>query len=70
MQIYEQELTVTQQDIDVRHHVNNVRYVEWVQDMAQAQWDIKSSEAIRQQYYWVMISHLQNTRYDLKSNFA
>ncbi|SDS52083.1 acyl-CoA thioester hydrolase [Formosa sp. Hel1_31_208] len=57
MQIHEQELTVTQDDLDSRNHVNNVRYVQWVQDMAEAHWLLKSSEAIRQQYYWVMISH-------------
>ncbi|WP_204345399.1 acyl-CoA thioesterase [Psychroserpens algicola] len=57
MQIHEQELKVTQADLDARNHVNNVRYVKWVQDIAEAHWVLKSSESIRQQYYWVMISH-------------
>ncbi|OUS00751.1 thioesterase [Flavobacteriales bacterium 33_180_T64] len=57
MQIHEHELIVSKEDLDVRNHVNNVRYVEWVQDMAEAQWVLKSSEDIRQHYYWVMISH-------------
>lgn len=57
MQIYEQELTVTESHLDSRNHVNNVRYVEWVQDIAEAHWLLKSSENIRQDYYWVMISH-------------
>ncbi|MCK8481159.1 acyl-CoA thioesterase [Psychroserpens algicola] len=57
MQIHEQELKVTQADLDARNHVNNVRYVKWVQDIAEAHWILKSSETIRQQHYWVMISH-------------
>nr|WP_321236483.1 thioesterase family protein [uncultured Psychroserpens sp.] len=57
MQNYQQELIVTKQDIDERRHVNNVRYVEWVQDVAKLDWDLKSSEATRNKYYWVMISH-------------
>ncbi|MDG5491756.1 thioesterase family protein [Psychroserpens sp. SPM9] len=57
MQIYEQELSVTQADLDARQHVNNVRYVQWVQDIAEAHWLLKSPETIRSQFYWVMISH-------------
>jgi len=57
MQIYEQELIVIESHLDSRNHVNNVRYVEWVQDIAEAHWLLKSSENIRQDYYWVMISH-------------
>lgn len=57
MQIHEQQLTVSTSDLDSRNHVNNVRYVKWVQDIAEAHWLLKTSEEIRQNYYWVMISH-------------
>jgi acyl-CoA thioester hydrolase len=57
MQIHKQELTVSQSDLDSRNHVNNVRYVKWVQDLAEAHWLLKTSEDIRRSYYWVMISH-------------
>lgn len=57
MQTYEQELTVTTNHLDLRNHVNNVQYVHWVQDIAATHWLLKSSEAIRAQFYWVMISH-------------
>ncbi|MEH6536207.1 MAG: thioesterase family protein [Psychroserpens sp.] len=57
MQIHEQELIVTTDDLDSRHHVNNVRYIEWVQDIAEAHWLLKSSQETRKAYYWVMISH-------------
>ena len=57
MQIHEQQLTVTKAHLDHRQHVNNVRYVEWVQNIAEEHWLLKSTDAIRQTFYWVMISH-------------
>ncbi len=64
MESFEQELIVSQQDIDDRNHVNNVRYVEWVQDVAKADWTLKASEKTQQNFYWVMISHhIQSTSF-------
>lgn len=57
MQIHQKDLVVTEAHLDSRNHVNNVQYVQWVQDMAEAHWNLKSSEDTRAQYYWVMISH-------------
>lgn len=57
MQIHETEHVVKKEDLDDLNHVNNVRYVQWVQDAAEAHWNLRSSEAIRKDYYWVMISH-------------
>jgi acyl-CoA thioester hydrolase len=57
MKIHEQELTVLKTHLDAIDHVNNVRYVEWVQNLAEAHWNLYTTEAVRQQYYWVMISH-------------
>ena len=31
--------TVISQDLDDLMHVNNVRYVQWVQDLAKAHWE-------------------------------
>ena len=37
MQTFETQLrTVTAKDLDELNHVNNVRYVQWVQDMCQS----------------------------------
>ncbi len=57
MQIHEIELIVKEKDLDKLNHVNNVRYVQWVQDAAEAHWKLRSTEAIRKDFYWVMISH-------------
>lgn len=57
MQIHEIEHIVKEDDLDTLNHVNNVRYVQWVQDAAEAHWNLRSSESIRKNFYWVMISH-------------
>lgn len=57
MQTFETTLVVTQNDLDELNHVNNIRYVEWVQDIAKAHWLANASPDIINDYYWVMLSH-------------
>lgn len=57
MQSYEKHIVVKQDDIDQRSHVNNVHYVEWVQDIAQEHWESKTDASILDSYYWIMLSH-------------
>ena len=57
MQIFEQSITVTQDDLDDLNHVNNVRYVQWVQDIAKAHWMQNTSKDILDSYFWVVVSH-------------
>ncbi|MFD2917965.1 acyl-CoA thioesterase [Psychroserpens luteus] len=57
MQTYKQELTVTKDHLDHLNHVNNIEYVRWVQDIAEAHWNSKTTEDIRNTYYWVLLSH-------------
>lgn len=57
MKAFEQQLIVSPKDIDERNHVNNVRYVEWVQEVAKADWTLKASAKTQQNFYWVMLSH-------------
>ncbi|MFG6687355.1 acyl-CoA thioesterase [Mariniflexile sp. HNIBRBA6329] len=57
MQTFETTLTVIQKDLDELNHVNNIRYVEWVQDIAKAHWLKNASPKITKEYYWVMLSH-------------
>jgi acyl-CoA thioester hydrolase len=60
MQIHEQELTVTIDHLDALNHVNNIEYVRWVEDIAAAHWDSKTTKNIRNTYYWVLLSqHIQ-----------
>lgn len=57
MQIYSKEITVTASDLDELQHVNNVQYVQWVQDIAEAHWTAKASKAILNNYFWVLLNH-------------
>ena len=57
MQIFQKEITVSQTDLDQLNHVNNVRYVQWVQDIAEAHWLQNVTKDILDNYFWVLISH-------------
>ena len=57
MQIFEKYITVTTNDLDSLNHVNNIKYVIWVQDIAKAHWEIASSEILKKKYFWVLIEH-------------
>ncbi|GAA4885453.1 acyl-CoA thioesterase [Flaviramulus aquimarinus] len=57
MNTYEITLVVTKEYIDDLNHVNNVHYVQWVQNIAKAHWQSKASEDIQTQYSWFLMSH-------------
>ncbi|MBT8244382.1 MAG: acyl-CoA thioesterase [Winogradskyella sp.] len=57
MQTLQKKITVTKADLDQLNHVNNVRYVQWVQDIAEAHWLQNASEKLLDDYYWVLVKH-------------
>jgi len=57
MQTFEKLITVTETDLDDLNHVNNVCYVQWVNDIAKFHWQQNASENMINKYFWVMISH-------------
>lgn len=57
MKSFQKQHTVTQKDLDSLKHVNNVQYVQWVQDIAEAHWKSKVSKSIDEMFFWVMIKH-------------
>jgi acyl-CoA thioesterase FadM len=54
MQHYEHLITVQPADIDVMNHVNNVVYVQWVQDAASAHWRAYAPQEMLGKYNWVV----------------
>ena len=50
-------LAVTESDIDVQGHVNNVVYLRWVQDVAIAHWEAVATETMRANTVWVVRRH-------------
>jgi acyl-CoA thioester hydrolase len=55
--IFEHVLTVSSADIDNLNHVNNVVYLQWVQDIASAHWNSIASEEMQKKYSWVVLKH-------------
>ena len=54
---YEYSLTVLEKDLDALNHVNNVVYLQWVNDISEKHWNRLASEAIRKKYFWVVLRH-------------
>ncbi|MEM6394874.1 MAG: thioesterase family protein [Bacteroidota bacterium] len=50
-------ITVVDSDIDELNHVNNIRYLQWVQDISKAHWYKVVSDEVAAQYVWVVVSH-------------
>jgi acyl-CoA thioester hydrolase len=57
MKIFEQTITVLQQHLDDLNHVNNVVYLQWVQDVAAAHWNSLAPAELKQKYSWVVLKH-------------
>ncbi len=57
MQTFEKIITVSKSDLDQLNHVNNVRYVQWVQDIAEAHWLQNATKNILDHFFWVLIRH-------------
>jgi acyl-CoA thioester hydrolase len=54
---FEQTFTVKPSDIDRQGHVNNVRYVQWIQDVAVAHWQRAASVEQLASVAWVVLRH-------------
>ncbi len=57
MQTYSEVFEVHQTDLDELQHVNNIKYVEWVQEMSKKHWLKVVDEAIRNEMVWVVKNH-------------
>lgn len=57
MNLYEKKLIVTSKDIDEYNHVNNVVYVQWMQDASNAHWNQLIKNVPKPDYVWFVIRH-------------
>ena len=57
MQVFEHTITVRQNDLDELNHVNNVRYVQWINDVAKAHWYDKATPKMLKTCIWVVLKH-------------
>ncbi len=50
-------VTIPAEAIDGLGHVNNVIYLQWVQDVAEAHWQDNSTPEMLEKYAWVALEH-------------
>lgn len=55
--VYRYSKKVEKSDIDELNHVNNVVYVQWIQDAAVRHWNSIAPEDIKSRYVWVIVRH-------------
>ena len=56
-EIYEKKLVVEEKHLDKQRHVNNVQYVQWVQDVAEEHWEVRATEEQKAEVIWVVVRH-------------
>ncbi len=56
-EVISKRIIVPASSIDIRGHVNNLVYLQWCLDAAEAHWISKSTEDIRQKYVWYVIEN-------------
>ena len=66
MDFHEKTLVVEQGDLDDLNHVNNVRYLEWIQDISKEHWELNVPAAVKQDLVWVVTSHYIQYRGEAK----
>ena len=57
---YHKKITVQTEHLDERNHVNNVVYLQWVQDVSEEHWLSKTDQELNSNYFWVVRSHQLN----------
>ena len=57
MVIFEKTIKVVEDDLDDLKHVNNVRYVQWMQDIAKEHWLAKAPKDLVDTTVWVVLTH-------------
>ena len=56
-EFHEKTIVVGEADLDDLQHVNNVRYLEWIQDISKEHWEKNASKEVRDKVVWVVRSH-------------
>lgn len=54
---YTHQRTVKEEHLDDLNHVNNVIYVQWIQDIAKEHWEVRATDQLKKEFIWVVIRH-------------
>ena len=56
-ELFQKNILVESVHLDELDHVNNVVYLQWVQEIAKEHWQSKNAVALDADYYWVVLDH-------------
>ena len=54
---YQDTFKVEKNAIDGLNHVNNVVYLQWVNDFSEKHWNLLAGKEIKEKYLWVVLRH-------------
>ena len=54
---YQDTFKVKKNAIDGLNHVNNVVYLQWVNDISEKHWNLLAGKEIKEKYLWVVLRH-------------
>ncbi len=57
MKAFSLERTVVADDIDDLDHVNNIKYLYWIQDVAKSHWEELTKKLMNDFHLWIVRSH-------------
>ena len=55
--VYTHRFVVGAQAIDARNHINNLQYLQWCMEAAEAHWEQEASLELRNSYMWYVLRH-------------
>ena len=55
--MFSHRFVIKSDDIDAQGHVNNVRYLQWIQDVAVGHWLAKVTDTQKAEIVWVVLRH-------------
>ncbi|AVR45839.1 thioesterase [Christiangramia fulva] len=56
-EIFEKRIRVRRKHLDKQKHVNNVQFVQWIQDVAEEHWESRAPKEYKDKFFWVVIRH-------------
>jgi acyl-CoA thioester hydrolase len=55
--VYSRIIQVKADHLDELLHVNNVQYLHWMMESAEAHWQLRAPQVIREEFIWVVRKH-------------
>lgn len=54
---YIKQVIVETEHLDQLNHVNNIIYLQWVQEISEEHWRKQTTDEIQQRYIWMVLEH-------------